>query len=78
MSQPLTIRRILNQVKSGAIRIPSFQRGFVWDPDQAQLDHVIHLPPAEKLNCKKQCQLIVFLRVSGQAGVSVSRLSEPV
>lgn len=30
----LTIRQILNRVESGQIRVPSFQRGFVWDPER--------------------------------------------
>ena len=30
----LTIREILDLVPRGQIRIPAFQRGFVWDPDQ--------------------------------------------
>lgn len=34
----LTIRRLLEQVNSGQVRIPAFQRGFVWD-----MDRVAHL-----------------------------------
>lgn len=30
----LTIREILDLVPRGQLRIPAFQRGFVWDPDQ--------------------------------------------
>jgi len=30
----LTIRNVLELVPSGQLRIPAFQRGFVWDPDQ--------------------------------------------
>ena len=30
----LTIRAILDLVPRGQIRVPAFQRGFVWDPDQ--------------------------------------------
>ncbi|MGC4003631.1 MAG: DUF262 domain-containing protein [Pirellulales bacterium] len=30
----ITIREILDTVPRGQIRIPAFQRGFVWDPDQ--------------------------------------------
>lgn len=29
----LTIRKIINQIANGGIRIPSFQRGFVWEPE---------------------------------------------
>lgn len=29
----LSIRKIIDKVSSGEIRIPSFQRGFVWEPD---------------------------------------------
>lgn len=29
----LTIREVIDKVTSGQIRIPQFQRGFVWDPD---------------------------------------------
>lgn len=31
---PLTIRRILEQVQNGTIRVPAFQRGFVWDAER--------------------------------------------
>lgn len=34
----LTIRRLLEQVNAGHIRIPAFQRGFVWE-----MDRVAHL-----------------------------------
>lgn len=30
----LTVREIIEQVSSGQIRIPAFQRGFVWEPDR--------------------------------------------
>jgi len=30
---PYSIRKILDAVLSGGIRIPAFQRGFVWDMD---------------------------------------------
>lgn len=30
----LTVREVLHLVPRGQIRIPAFQRGFVWDPDQ--------------------------------------------
>ena len=29
----LPIRKVINQIANGAIRIPSFQRGFVWEPE---------------------------------------------
>uniref|UniRef100_UPI0011E7F750 DUF262 domain-containing protein n=1 Tax=Serratia marcescens TaxID=615 RepID=UPI0011E7F750 len=29
-----TVREILDSVYRGQIRIPAFQRGFVWDPDR--------------------------------------------
>lgn len=34
MAEPLTIRRIIDRITSGDIRIPAFQRGYVWDADQ--------------------------------------------
>lgn len=30
----LTIRNILDQITTGRIRVPEFQRGFVWDPER--------------------------------------------
>lgn len=30
----LSIRKIIDKTLSGEIRIPSFQRGFVWDPEK--------------------------------------------
>lgn len=32
--ESLTIRKIIETVESGQIRIPAFQRGFVWEPDR--------------------------------------------
>ncbi|MEW6173890.1 MAG: DUF262 domain-containing protein [Bacillota bacterium] len=32
--EPLTIRELIDAVLRGQIRIPSFQRGFVWEPDR--------------------------------------------
>lgn len=37
MGDPLTISKIISQVQSGVIRIPGFQRKFVWEPQQAAL-----------------------------------------
>ncbi|TKJ40362.1 hypothetical protein CEE37_08525 [candidate division LCP-89 bacterium B3_LCP] len=34
MSEPLTIRKLIERITSGDIRIPAFQRDFVWDSDQ--------------------------------------------
>ncbi|MBJ7336815.1 DUF262 domain-containing protein [Mycolicibacterium sp.] len=31
---PLTIRKILEQVQNGTLRVPAFQRGFVWDAER--------------------------------------------
>jgi uncharacterized protein with ParB-like and HNH nuclease domain len=33
MSELLTIRGLIERVLSGTIRIPKFQRGFVWEPE---------------------------------------------
>lgn len=32
--EQLTVRQIIEAVESGQIRIPEFQRGFVWEPDR--------------------------------------------
>jgi uncharacterized protein with ParB-like and HNH nuclease domain len=32
----ITIRRLLQRVTDGEIRIPAFQREFVWEPDRVQ------------------------------------------
>lgn len=32
--ESLTIRRIIEHVQRGQIRVPAFQRGFVWEPDR--------------------------------------------
>jgi uncharacterized protein with ParB-like and HNH nuclease domain len=34
MAEPLFINELIHQVLNGNIRIPSFQRGFVWDSDR--------------------------------------------
>lgn len=30
----LSIRTLIEQVQQGQVRVPAFQRGFVWDPDR--------------------------------------------
>ena len=37
MSDPLTIERLISRVRLGELRIPGFQREFVWEPRQAAL-----------------------------------------
>jgi len=34
MSDPITIRKLVDRITSGDIRIPAFQRDFVWEPHQ--------------------------------------------
>lgn len=34
MSEPITIKKLIDRISSGDIRIPAFQRDFVWEPDQ--------------------------------------------
>ncbi|MCL2043910.1 MAG: DUF262 domain-containing protein [Treponema sp.] len=34
MSEPMFISELIDKIQSGNIRIPSFQRGFVWDSDR--------------------------------------------
>lgn len=37
MSEPIQIQRLIERVIHGEIRVPGFQRNFVWDPDRAAL-----------------------------------------
>lgn len=34
MAESLTIRKMIDRIASGDIRIPAFQRGYVWEPSQ--------------------------------------------
>lgn len=34
MSDPITIRKLIDRISLGDIRIPAFQRDFVWEPEQ--------------------------------------------
>ncbi|PAU39099.1 hypothetical protein CKF94_06835 [Vibrio coralliilyticus] len=34
MSEPITIKKLIERISSGDIRIPAFQRNYVWEPDQ--------------------------------------------
>jgi hypothetical protein len=34
MSDPISIKKLIERISSGDIRIPAFQRDFVWEPDQ--------------------------------------------
>lgn len=37
MSEPVQLSKLIARVISGEIRIPGFQRGFVWEPQRAAL-----------------------------------------
>ncbi|MFH7322087.1 DUF262 domain-containing protein [Aeromicrobium sp. JJY06] len=37
MSEPLPLRKVIEKINDGAIRIPGFQRKFVWEPIRAAL-----------------------------------------
>jgi hypothetical protein len=37
MSEPLPLRKVIERIHDGAIRIPGFQRRFVWEPERAAL-----------------------------------------
>lgn len=37
MSEPVQIQNLISRVLQGQIRVPGFQRSFVWDPDRAAL-----------------------------------------
>lgn len=47
MSEPIQISRLIDRVLRGEIRVPGFQRNFVWDPDRAALlmDSIYKLYP---------------------------------
>ncbi len=34
MSDPITIKKLIERISSGDIRVPAFQRNYVWEPDQ--------------------------------------------
>jgi uncharacterized protein with ParB-like and HNH nuclease domain len=34
MAETLTIRKLMEELTSGRMRVPNFQRGFVWDPER--------------------------------------------
>ncbi|WP_247527510.1 DUF262 domain-containing protein [Bradyrhizobium sp. 199] len=34
MAEPLNIRKIIEELMAGRMRVPNFQRGFVWDPER--------------------------------------------
>lgn len=34
MSEPITIKKLVERITSGDIRIPAFQRNYIWEPDQ--------------------------------------------
>ncbi len=34
MSDPITIKKLMERISSGDIRVPAFQRNYVWEPDQ--------------------------------------------
>ncbi|NOX92493.1 MAG: DUF262 domain-containing protein [Gammaproteobacteria bacterium] len=34
MSEPITIKKLIDRISNGDIRIPAFQRNYVWEPDQ--------------------------------------------
>jgi hypothetical protein len=34
VSEPINIRKIIEELIAGRMRVPNFQRGFVWDPER--------------------------------------------
>ncbi|TAI62077.1 DUF262 domain-containing protein [Bradyrhizobium sp. Leo170] len=34
MAESLNIRKIIEELSAGRMRVPNFQRGFVWDPER--------------------------------------------
>jgi uncharacterized protein with ParB-like and HNH nuclease domain len=34
LSEPINIRKIIEELIAGRMRVPNFQRGFVWDPER--------------------------------------------
>ena len=34
MLEPINIRKIIEELRAGRMRVPNFQRGFVWDPER--------------------------------------------
>ncbi|MEY8236190.1 hypothetical protein AALA36_10695 [Lachnospiraceae bacterium 66-29] len=39
----ISIRKIIDKITSGEIRIPSFQRGFVWEEDDVAFFWIVFL-----------------------------------
>jgi len=37
LSEPLPLRKVIERIRDGSIRIPGFQRHFVWEPERAAL-----------------------------------------
>ena len=37
VSEPLPLRKVIDRINDGSIRIPGFQRTYVWEPDRAAL-----------------------------------------
>jgi uncharacterized protein with ParB-like and HNH nuclease domain len=34
VAEPLNIRKIIQELLGGRMRVPNFQRGFVWNPER--------------------------------------------
>ena len=68
MSEPLPLRKVIEKIHDGSIRIPGFQRGFVWDPNRAALlmDSIFKgYPIGSVLLWRTKSQLVTEKHVGG-------------
>lgn len=76
----MSIREIIEQVDRGQIRIPAFQRGFVWDPDRVSffLDSVFKQYPFGSLLFWRAKEVLKFERSLGPFTLPTPQADYPI
>ncbi|UJB68009.1 DUF262 domain-containing protein [Acaryochloris sp. 'Moss Beach'] len=80
MSNPLTIRKLIERVCSGDIRIPAFQRDYVWEHDQVAflIDSIYKGFPIGTIFLWKTDNRLKFEKKLGQFSLPEPRRDYPV
>ena len=80
MANPLTIRRLIERVCSGDIRIPAFQRDYVWDYDQVAflIDSIYKGFPIGTIFLWKTDNRLKFEKNLGQFALPEPRRDYPI
>lgn len=78
--EPVSLRRLIERVVLGELRIPAFQRGFVWNPDKVQflMDSIYKGYPIGTLLVWRAREQLTSDRALGPYLLSAPRTDYPI